>query len=151
MTPYVNVPRMPDRHQTFLAGEPTKTMVGPFEADATNVDTVRTRGAMFIPFELVALLLDKDLTTREAFLAVYPHLEDNYLLDSCRPLVEFLQVDSTQPSAGKFSASHPPRPARTSGSSCSCGCPPPAPYCCPLPGFTIPRPLQPRASSRHLR
>jgi hypothetical protein len=60
MTPYVNVPQMPDRHQTLLAGEPTKTMVGPFEADATNVHTVRTRGAMFTPFELVALLLDKD-------------------------------------------------------------------------------------------
>jgi hypothetical protein len=64
MTSYVNVPRMPDRHQTLLAGEPTKTMVGPFEADASNVHTVRTRGAMFIPFKIVALLLDKDLTAR---------------------------------------------------------------------------------------
>jgi hypothetical protein len=100
MTPYVNVPRMLDRHQTLLAGEPTKTMVGPFEADATNVHTVRTRGAMFIPFELVALLLDKDLTAREAFLVVYPLLEDNDLVDACRPLVEFLQVASTQPTAG---------------------------------------------------
>jgi hypothetical protein len=100
MTPYVNVPLMPDRHQTLLAGEPTKTMVGPFEADATKVHTIRTRGAMFIPFELVALLLDKDLTAREAFLVVYPLLEDNDLVDDCRPLVEFLQVASTQPTAG---------------------------------------------------
>jgi hypothetical protein len=99
MTPYANVPRMPDRHQTLLAGEPTKTMVGPFEADAANVNTIWTRGAMFIPFELVALLLDKDLTAREAFLVVYPLLEDNNLVDGCRPLVEFLQV-STQPTAG---------------------------------------------------
>jgi hypothetical protein len=91
---------MPDRHQTLLTGEPTKTMVGPFEADATNVHTVRTRGAMFIPFELVSLLLDKDLTAREAFLAVYPRLEDNDLVDACRPLIEFLQVASTQPTAG---------------------------------------------------
>jgi hypothetical protein len=100
MTPYINVPRMPDRHQTLLTGEPTKTMVGLFEADATNVHTVRTRGAMFIPFELVALLLDKDLTAKEAFLVVYPLLEDNDLVNACRPLVEFLQVASTQPTTG---------------------------------------------------
>jgi hypothetical protein len=33
-------------------------------------------------------------------MVVYPHLEDNDLLDACRPLVEFLQVASTQLSAG---------------------------------------------------
>jgi hypothetical protein len=100
MMPYVSVPRMPDRHQTLLAGEPSKAMVGPFEASAANVHTVRTRGAMFIYFELVALLLDKDLTAREAYLVVYPFLEDRDLIDVCRPLVEFLQVGSTQPTDG---------------------------------------------------
>jgi hypothetical protein len=149
MTLYVNVPRMPDRHQTLLTGEPTKTMVGPFEADAANVHTVRTRGAMFIPFELVALLLDKDLTAREAFLVVYSLLEDNGLVDACRLLVESLQVALTQPTA-EFPAGHPPIPSRTSGSSGSCGCPPPAPRCFPLPGFASPRPLQTWAAPRHL-
>jgi hypothetical protein len=100
MTPYVNVPRIPYRHHTLLAGEPGKAMVAPFEADAANVHTVRTRGSMYIPFELVALLLDKDLTAREDFLAVYPFLEDNDLVEACRPLIEFLQVASTQPSEG---------------------------------------------------
>jgi hypothetical protein len=100
MTPYVNVLRMPDRHQTLLVGEPSKAMVGPFEASAANVHTVRASGAMFIPFELVPLLLDKDLTAREAYLVVYPFLEDRDLIHACRPLVEFLQVGSTQPTDG---------------------------------------------------
>jgi hypothetical protein len=100
MTPYVHVPRMLDRQQTLLVGELSKAMVGPFEADAANVHTIRTRGSMFIPLELVPLLLDKDRTAREAYLVVYPLLEDNDLVDACRPLVEFLQVASTQPTDG---------------------------------------------------
>jgi hypothetical protein len=97
LTPYINVAQMPDRHLSLLEGEPTKTMVGPFEASDANVHTIRTRTAMFVPFELVSYLLGKDLTAREAFLLVYPILEDNDLLEVCRPFVEFLQVSSTQP------------------------------------------------------
>jgi hypothetical protein len=44
--------------------------------------------------------MGKDLTAREACLVVYPLLEDNDLVDACRPLIEFLQVASTQPNAG---------------------------------------------------
>jgi hypothetical protein len=49
MTPYAKFPRMPDRHQTRLAGEPSKAMVGPFEASAANVHTVRTREPCLSP------------------------------------------------------------------------------------------------------
>jgi hypothetical protein len=59
-----------------------------------------TLGAMFIPFELVEFLLDKDLTAHEAYLVVFPLLEDNNLLYVCRPLIEFLQVASMQPTSG---------------------------------------------------
>jgi hypothetical protein len=92
MTPYVNVAQMPGRHLSLLKGEPTKAMVGPFEAADANVHTIHTRTAMFVPFELVSSLLGKDLTARKAFLLVYPILEDNDLLEVCRPLLEFLQV-----------------------------------------------------------
>jgi hypothetical protein len=65
-TPYVNVPQIPDQQQALLAGEPSKAMVGPFEANEANVHTARTRGVIFVPFELVEFLLGKDLTAREA-------------------------------------------------------------------------------------
>jgi hypothetical protein len=100
LTPYVNVPRMPDRHQTLLIGEPAKAMVGPFEADKDNVHTVRTMGAMCVPFEFVECLLGKDLTSGEACLVVYRLLEDNDLFWVCCPFVDFLQVASTQLNAG---------------------------------------------------
>jgi hypothetical protein len=86
LTPYVNVPQMLDRHMALLESEPLKHMVGPFEADEANVHTIRTRSAMFVPYELVDLLLGKDLTAREAYMTVYPVLEDNGMLDLCLPL-----------------------------------------------------------------
>jgi hypothetical protein len=71
LTPYINVPRMLDRHQLLLEGEPTKAMVGSFKANEANVHTIRSRGGMFIPFELQDFLLGKDLTARDAYLVVY--------------------------------------------------------------------------------
>jgi hypothetical protein len=38
--------------------------------------------------------------TRDAYLVVYPLLEDNIMLEVCRPLLEFLQVASMQHTAG---------------------------------------------------
>jgi hypothetical protein len=55
---------------------------------------------MFIPFVLVEHLLGKDYTAREAYLTVYPLLGALDLLEIFRPLVEFLQVASTQPTDG---------------------------------------------------
>jgi hypothetical protein len=48
----------------------------------------------------VEFLLGKDVTARKAYLVVYSFLEDNYVLELCRPLVDFLQVAPTQPTAG---------------------------------------------------
>jgi hypothetical protein len=90
LTPYVNVPRMLDHHQALLEGEPTKAMVGPFEADEANVHTIRSCGGMFIPFELVELFLGKDLMAHDVYLVIYPLLDDNDLLEVCLPLLEFL-------------------------------------------------------------
>jgi hypothetical protein len=99
--PYVNVLRMLDRHQALLEGDNTKTMVGPFEADEANVHTILSCSGMFIPFELVDFFWGKDLTVRDAYLVVYPLLEDNDMLKVDHPLLELLQVASIQPTTGK--------------------------------------------------
>jgi hypothetical protein len=106
LTPYMNVPRTLDRHLTFLEGSPSADMVGPFEDDAANVHTIRTRSSMLFPFELMEVLLGQDVTVREAYLTAYPILEDMDLLEVCLPLLEYLQVATTQPSAGN------PRPPK---------------------------------------
>jgi hypothetical protein len=99
MNRYVNMPRILEHHQDLLDDEPTKAMVRPFKADEANVHTIRIRGGMFIPYELVEFLLGKDLSAREAYLVMYPLLEKRSLLEVWYPLVEFLQLASTQPTA----------------------------------------------------
>jgi hypothetical protein len=100
MTLYVNVPRTANFQHKLLKGEPTKDRVGPFTQDAANFHTIRTRTSMFTPFVLVELLLGKDYTAREVYLTVYTLLEAKDLLDIFRPMIEFLQVASTQPNDG---------------------------------------------------
>jgi hypothetical protein len=54
---------------------------------------------MFVPYELVEVLLGQDLGAREAFLVSYPLLEDTDLLEVCIPFLQYLQVASTEPTA----------------------------------------------------
>jgi hypothetical protein len=53
---------------------------------------------MFIPFELVPVLLGKDYTAQEAFQLAYPLLEAEGLNTICAPFLAFLQAASTSPS-----------------------------------------------------
>jgi hypothetical protein len=43
---------------------------------------------MFVPYELVEVLLGQDLSAREAFLVSYPLLEDADLLEVCLPFLQ---------------------------------------------------------------
>jgi hypothetical protein len=60
---------------------------------------VRTRRCMYIPFSLAALALGQDLNARQAFEVLYPAIVDANLEDACMPLLHFLMVASTTPSA----------------------------------------------------
>jgi hypothetical protein len=70
---------------------------GPYKDDDAGIRTIRTRTAMFVPFELVTCLLGKDYTASEAFELCYPVLESDGLEASCAPFLEFLQLASTKP------------------------------------------------------
>jgi hypothetical protein len=65
-----------------------------------RTSTIRTRSSISVSFELVEVLLGQDFTVREAYLAAYPILDDLDLLEVCLPLLEYLQVATTQPSTG---------------------------------------------------
>jgi hypothetical protein len=69
---------MLDRHHFFLEGDNSKEVVGPFADDTSNVHTVRSRVAMFVPYELVEVILGEDLSAREAFMV-------SYFPGGCRP------------------------------------------------------------------
>jgi hypothetical protein len=55
---------------------------------------------MFVPFELVEVLLGWYSTVREAFLVSYPVLKDNDMLYICLLFLDLLQIASTQPIEG---------------------------------------------------
>jgi hypothetical protein len=101
LTAYVNETRMLDQHHSLLEGDNVKATVGPFAEDEVNFHTIRSRKAMFVPHELVEVLLGQDLSAREAYLVSYPLLEDADLLEVCRPFMQYLQVASTAPAATK--------------------------------------------------
>jgi hypothetical protein len=63
MTAYVNAATTLSSHLTLLEFEPMDHMVGPFASTAAGIHTIRTRSSMFLPFELVPVLLGKDYTS----------------------------------------------------------------------------------------
>jgi hypothetical protein len=88
----VNVPQILDHHLTFLEGYKVNTMLGPFTADESNIHTISTWYSMFIPYELLEVLMGQDFSAP----MVYPFLDDADLRDVCRSL----QLTSTQPMDG---------------------------------------------------
>jgi hypothetical protein len=73
-------------------------MVGPFGATDAGIHTISTRTCMFVPFELVSIIMGKDYTASEAFEISHTLLEDTGLDGVCAPFLEFLQVASTHQS-----------------------------------------------------
>ena len=51
---------------------------------------------MFVPFEMMPLLLGKNLSSHQTFLLVYPWLELQGLLETCKPLADFVRVSNTK-------------------------------------------------------
>jgi hypothetical protein len=98
LTPYVNVVSSLVHHSTLLKADPTEPMVGPFTSTDAGVHTIRTRSSMFVPFELVTMLMGKDYTVGEAFEFSYTLLEVDGLDGVCAAFLELLQAASTQPS-----------------------------------------------------
>jgi hypothetical protein len=63
----VNAPTSLERVLQLLGEEPNAETIGPFRVCKANVWTITsTRCAMYIPFQYMALVLDMELTGREA-------------------------------------------------------------------------------------
>jgi len=84
-----------DHHKTTLEGDATLDAVRPVTDNAPHSETVRTRQSMYIPYELIPLLLGRSLTAREASLEVHTSLGGSYLRGAAQPLLRFLRVGGT--------------------------------------------------------
>jgi hypothetical protein len=58
------IPGTHDRVMQLLAEEPSAELLGPFPSTEANTRTVKTRMAMYLPFDLVSIVLGRDLSAR---------------------------------------------------------------------------------------
>jgi hypothetical protein len=99
MTNEVNVYNV-DHYKSKLIGDESIELFPIIDDDAAQRETVKTRKAMYIPYELVPYVLDKNLSPRQAFMVLHPIMESAGLLTVCKPLVDYLRVAGTMPSVG---------------------------------------------------
>jgi hypothetical protein len=78
ITPDVLVHGSINRTLQLLAEEPSKQMLGPFEATMANTRTTKSRTMAYIPFEMMELVLDSQLTARQAYELIVPVLVDTH-------------------------------------------------------------------------
>jgi hypothetical protein len=99
MTDEVNVYAL-DHHKSKLIGDESIELFPTIADGAAQCETVKTRKAMYIPYELVPYVLEKNLSPRQAFMVLHPVMEAAGLLTACKPLVDYLRVAGTLPTVG---------------------------------------------------
>jgi hypothetical protein len=93
----VNVPSSLELVLQLLGEDTNATTIGPFCVGDANVHTTTsTRGAMYIPYQYMTLVLDMELTGREACLLLLPAIINDGLQQVCKPLVDFLVASVTE-------------------------------------------------------
>jgi hypothetical protein len=95
-TESVIVPGTHDRLMQLLAEEPSAELLGPFlSTEATR--TVKTRMVMYLPFDLVSIVLGRDLSARRAYELLVPSIVANGMASTFKPLVDFLTIALVSP------------------------------------------------------
>jgi hypothetical protein len=97
ITDSVIVPGTHDRVMQMLAEEPSAELLGPFPSTEANTRTVKNRAAIYIPFDLVSIVLGRDLSARRAYELLVPSIVANLLASTLKPLVDFLTIASVSP------------------------------------------------------
>jgi hypothetical protein len=67
MTAAVNVPATMIWALKLVAAEPNNELIRPFCATYANVQTIKTQGAIYTPFDFMKRVLGQGLTARDAY------------------------------------------------------------------------------------
>ena len=65
-------------------------------ADNGVSEMLGARQSCFMPFKMMPFLLGKNLSPRQTLSLVYPWLESQGLLETCKPLADFVRVSNTK-------------------------------------------------------
>ena len=79
-------------HIATLGGNKAMTYILALTAADGVTEMLQSQHTCFDPFEMMSLLLAKDLSPCVAFSLVYPWLEAHGLLEACKPLADFVRI-----------------------------------------------------------
>ena len=82
-------------HKAVLVADATIEIVTARADGDPQTDTIKARKSAFIPFDMVPLVIEKNLSPRQAFLVLHPYMEAAGTLAVSTPLVDFLRVAGT--------------------------------------------------------
>jgi hypothetical protein len=85
VTDSVIVPGTHDRVMQLLA-------VGPFPSTEANTRNVKTRAVIYIHFDLVSIVLGRDVSARQVYELLVPSIVANGLASTLKPLVDFFTI-----------------------------------------------------------
>jgi len=86
----------PAGHAATLETDMAREYVPVLTDEDGVTENLRARQSCFVPFELMPFLLGKNLSPRQTFSLVYSWLEAQGLLDTCKPLADFVRVSNTR-------------------------------------------------------
>jgi len=98
MTSDVNVYKEA-HHKKKLEDNPTAEILGPVKDDDAQVETLSVRKSVYIPYCLMRLVLDQDLSPRKAFLLLFDFIHANNLV-CCQSVLDFCRVAATMAKSG---------------------------------------------------
>jgi hypothetical protein len=99
VTASVIVPGTHDRVMQLLNDDSTTELLGPFLATEANTRTIKTRCAIYVPFDLVPIVIGQDLSARMVYELLVPLIVSNGLATTLKPLVDYLTIALVSPTA----------------------------------------------------
>ena len=75
-------------HKKKLEDNPSSLLLGPTKDDDAQVETLCVQKSVYIPYCLMPLVLDQDLTPRQAFILLYDFIQANSL-GCCQSVLNF--------------------------------------------------------------
>ena len=75
-------------------------LLGPFNAGAADINTIRTRNTCYVPPVYVPLFLAEPLTPRQAWETVQAQIVTDNRVEACQPLIDFLRCCITISNVG---------------------------------------------------
>jgi hypothetical protein len=99
----VQVPTAANLDQ-LLAADPAAQLVGPFAAGTADTEAVTVRTSVFLPNRYMSMLLDDNMSPRQAWEQVRGAIVADGTADDCEPLLDWFRVVLTRRAANLGSA-----------------------------------------------